>query len=488
MSDRIRPGAPAPAQVLLVEDTPTLQMIYRSILERAGYQAICADTAEEGLSAFSALHPPVVLLDLMLPDRDGLDLMRDCLRLDGRARFIVITANGSLSKAVTAMRAGAFEFLVKPFDEARLLNAVANALRAADGEQRRTALRDGDVLAGLGGLIGRSRAMQSVYQRILSAGPTMAPVMLWGEGGTGLSLTAKAVHGASDRAQGPIVEICCDAHRDEDLATLLFGPAGPAGQEWGGARPLPARDPDQAEPALIGAEESIVARADGGTLCLHGIGAMSPACQKALGAFLHSGAVLRRGGMAGRPQKLDVRIITTLSRSPGEAVRLGMLDADLVERLRVVEIEMPPLRLRGNDVIEIAEARLRAMARAEGRAFARLSPEVADLFRSASWPGNVRQLVDVLRSALVLHDGPELTSAMIAANLPGDRAEGADREGALSGLQGLSLAEIERLVIEAAIARHEGSLPKAAAELGVAPSTLYRKREGWQADSRDESA
>ena len=141
-------------------------------------------------------------------------------------------------------------------------------------------------------------------------------------------------------------------------------------------------------------------------------------------------------------------------------------------------MQMPPLRLRGDDVIEIAEARLHAMAKAEGRDFTRLSPEVAELFSSAAWPGNVRQLVNVLRAAVVLNDGPELTSAMLSVSgqAPRDGTLAAD---GLANLSGLTLAEIERRVIEAAIARHSGSVPKAAEELGVAPSTLYRKRETW---------
>jgi two-component system repressor protein LuxO len=152
-------------QLLLVEDTPSLQMIYASVLRKAGFDALTADTAHQGLTIFKSDAPPVALLDLMLPDRDGLELMEDCLRLRPDAKFIVITANGSINKAVRAMRAGAFEFLVKPFDEQRLLGAVTNAFASLSPDSHPTAI---STPSGMGQLVGSSAGMQAIYQKISS--------------------------------------------------------------------------------------------------------------------------------------------------------------------------------------------------------------------------------------------------------------------------------------------------------------------------------
>ena len=463
----------------MVEDTPTLSLLYKTILTRAGHTVHAANDAGEGLEAFSTLHPPVVLLDLSLPDRDGLELMADCLRMNGMARFVVVTAHGSINRAVDAMRAGAYEFLVKPFDETRLLNAVENARRAAEGERLRSSRDTSTRLRGFNGLIGSSRIMQSIYREISEAGRSMAPVMISGEPGTGKAMAARAIHAASDRAKSPFVMLDCAAMNPNTIAEALFGSGGTGESEWqGGAASSSDGDATPSAHDQTQFEACAALRAHGGTLVLHSVCEMPPTCQRALLRFLESQSLRAPLEQPGPLIKVDVRVIASSRLPPDEAVRRGQLDADLLGRLRVFAMQMPPLRLRGDDVIEIAEARLHAMAKAEGRDFTRLSPEVAELFSSAAWPGNVRQLVNVLRAAVVLNDGPQLTSAMLSVSgqAPRDGTLAAD---GLANLSGLTLAEIERRVIEAAIARHSGSVPKAAEELGVAPSTLYRKRETW---------
>lgn len=455
--------------LLLIEDTPSLQMVYRSVLTNAGHAVRSASTASEGMAAFVESGSTVVLLDLMLPDRDGLELMQEMLTLRPEANVIVITANGSINKAVEAMRAGAHEFLVKPFDETRFLGAVDNAL-ANRGTPRRApaastalaatpdltpadlappsaALPAQALPATTGAFVGSSDTMARIHAKIRSVARSMATVFITGESGTGKELCALAVHDHSPRAAGPFIALNCGAISDKPGAA---------------------------------------AAADGGTLFLDEICEMAPALQTKLLRFLQTSTVQPVG--ATRPRKVNVRIVCATNQDPLDAVRRGRFREDLYYRLYVVPIHMPPLRERGDDVIEIAEAALSRFATEEGRRFDGLSPDVTALFRRLPWPGNVRQVLNVIRHVVVMNEGGPVTPDMlphIVADEPGLAPPPALRapaspEPALDALIGKPLAEIERLVIEATLKRFDGSVPKAARMLELAPSTLYRKIEGWK--------
>ncbi len=452
--------------LLLVEDTPSLQLVYQSVLRSAGHTVRSAGDAASGLAAFKAIMPPVVLLDLMLPDRDGLDLMREFLALQPETRVIVITANGSISKAVAAMRAGAHEFLVKPFDEQRFLAAIENALAgmanpAATAQPPRSPTAPGDF-------IGTSEPMRQVYAKLNSVARSMATVFITGESGTGKELCAQAVHDLSNRAAAPFVPLNCGAIPSELLESEVFG---------------------HVKGAFTGAlsdKPGAAAAADGGTLFLDEICELDPNLQTKLLRFLQTSTIQPVG--ANRSRKVNVRIICATNRDPLQEVRRGRFREDLYYRLHVVPIHMPPLRDRAEDVVTIAEAALARFAREEGRRFQSLDPDVMEIFRGLAWPGNVRQLLNVIRHVVVLNDGPAVTRAMLPIELhhqiedappPADAAP--EPRVPLEGLVGRTLAEIERLVIEETMARHGGSVPKAARTLDVSPSTLYRKIDGWKA-------
>ncbi|OZA14151.1 MAG: sigma-54-dependent Fis family transcriptional regulator, partial [Rhodobacterales bacterium 17-64-5] len=228
------------------------------------------------------------------------------------------------------------------------------------------------------------------------------------------------------------------------------------------------------------------AAADGGTLFLDEICEMAPALQTKLLRFLQTSTVLPVG--ATRPIKVNVRIVCATNRDPLDAVRRGQFREDLYYRLFVVPIHMPPLRDRGDDVIEIAETALHRFAEEEGRQFDGLSPEVADLFRSLPWPGNVRQVLNVVRNVVVLNDGGIVTPEMLPEDMVRQSAGPAQTptlaspigaEPQLEGLLDRPLAEVERIIVTATLARHGGSVPKAARVLNLSPSTLYRKLEAW---------
>jgi two-component system, repressor protein LuxO len=458
--------------LLLIEDTPSLQVVYRAVLASAGYRVSVAGTAEEGLTLFKNQEPAVVLLDLILPDRDGLLVMQDMLAHRPETCVIAITANGSVNRAVEAMRAGAHDFLVKPFDEKRFLGAVQNALaeRVPRKRQSKTTevVQDHAALQDGSSFIGSSGVMRQIHTTIASVARSMATVFITGESGTGKELCALAVHANSARATGPFIALNCGAIPQDLLESEVFGHM--KGSFTG----------------AISDKPGAATAADGGTLFLDEVCEMAPALQTKLLRFLQTSTVQPVG--ATRPRKVNVRIVCATNRDPLEAVRRGQFREDLFYRLFVVPIHMPPLRDRGKDVIEIAEAALFRFAEEEGRDFRGLDAPVRDLLPRLPWPGNVRQLLNVIRNVVVLNPGGWVTLDMLPPGLdiPVARevpetplATPEAKVAPVESLLGLTLAEIERQVIEATLAQSGGSVPKAARILDVSPSTLYRKIEAW---------
>ncbi|WP_103332603.1 sigma-54-dependent transcriptional regulator [Pseudotabrizicola formosa] len=466
---------PGPVPLLLLTDVPEVQMACRSVLRPAGYALRTTGTVAEALVLFRETGALTVLLDLELEGGAGLALLRDLLALRPEAQVIAFTATPSLPHTVEAMRAGAQDVLAhNPFDTARLLAAVQRAITARPdpapiSPTPKTSPGVGAIPAAAAAdtlLIGSSAAMQKVKAMIRSVAGSMATVFITGESGTGKELCALAVHAGSPRATGPFITLNCGAIPQDLLDTDVFGHR--KGSVTGTLSDTPGA----------------AVAADGGTLFLDEICELAPALQPRLLSFLQTSLVQPPGAV--QPRKVDVRIICATNRDPAEAVRRGALREDLYYRLFVVPIHMPPLRARGDDVVDIAQTMLDRFAREEGRQFDGFAPDVLALFRGHSWPGNVRQLLNVIRSVVVLNPGGRITLDMLPASLqregraPPPVMPGADGEGdAFTGLIGRSMAEIERLVIRETIARSDGSVPRAARVLDLSPSTLYRKLEGW---------
>jgi DNA-binding NtrC family response regulator len=459
-------------EILLIEDTPSLQMVYEALLRNAGLKVHSADTAGDGERLFRSIKPRVVVLDLMLPDRDGGELMESFLLEAPETKVIVITANGSINRAVEAMRAGAHDFLVKPFDETRFIAAVENAFVADRPVYRATG---SDSETGYYGFIGQSPAMQEVYRRIDSVCRSMATVFVTGESGTGKEVCAQAIHDSSARADKPFIPLNCGAIPRDLLESEVFGHL--RGSFTG------------AVTDKLGA----AAAADGGTLFLDEICEMDLKLQTKLLRFLQTSTIQPVG--ANKPRKVNVRIICATNRDPLVEVREGRFREDLYYRLQVVPIHLPPLRDRGDDVIEIAREALKRLSTEENGQFEGMSAEVEHLFRELPWPGNVRQLLNVIRNIVILNTGRVVEKRMLPLEVLHHHEELAERmpmgglsdrdppsattAAPLDGLIGRSMAEIERLVIEETIAQNGGSVTRAARILDLSPSTIYRKREGW---------
>jgi len=486
-----------PDPVLLVEDTPSLSMVYRSALERAGLSVNPVFSAREARASFRAKPSKIVLLDLMLPDGNGLDILGEFHASHPDAKIVVITANGSINRAVEAMRGGAFDFLVKPFDDRRLLSAVENAVKsmALDAAEARAGTPSLPEAPEGQGFIGSSPKMRQIYQMIRNIGRSTATVFITGESGTGKEIAAQAIHRQSTRRNGPFVPINCGAIPKDLLESEVFGHL--KGSFTG----------------AISDKIGAAAAANGGTLFLDEVCEMDLALQTKLLRFLQTSMIQPVGAV--QPRKVDVRIVCATNRDPAAEVRAGRFREDLFYRLHVVPIVLPPLRERGEDVLEIAQHLLARFSREEGKQFRRLSQPVCKALLAYSWPGNVRQLENALRNAVVLNDGVEITLDMLppvifqpaapaASDRPlpdaspghaavpknGARADAEPRGGhdgetldmgdRLRSMVGTTLAEMEREFIEVTIRECDGSIPRAARVLDVSPSTLYRKREAWE--------
>ncbi|MBL1437574.1 MAG: sigma-54-dependent Fis family transcriptional regulator [Rhodobacteraceae bacterium] len=460
--------------LLLVEDTSSLAMVYRSVLEKAGHSVVSCDTISQAREEMGRQKFSVILLDLSLPDGDGMELMGDILK--GGAKVIVITANGSINRAIEAMREGAFDFLVKPFDEKKLLGAVENAMHMQAVAPSRPALEPLEPKTEFHGFLGTSEAMQQIYRMIGNIGRSSATVFITGESGTGKEVAAKAIHAVSARAKKPFVPLNCGAIPADLLESEVFGHL--KGSFTG------------AIANKIGAAEV----ASGGTLFLDEICEMDLRLQTKLLRFLETSKIQPVGAVAAK--LVDARILCATNRDPLEEVKAGRFREDLYYRLHVVPMHMPPLRARGEDINLIADAVLKRFAKEEGRDFERISPEVRRIFMQFGWPGNVRQLLNVLRNVVVLNNGitvlPEMLPAEIvgrtdglAASMPiaaPDAYNGDDCD--VGHFVGLTLAQFERAFVEATISECNGSVPEAARMLDVSPSTLYRKRESWRKAAR----
>ena len=470
-------------RVLIVEDIASLSMAYAAHLEGAGFDCIIAGSGQAALAELrqNGHRIDAVILDLQLPDIDGLALLQNDPSLTRHWPIVVATADGSISRAIEAMRLGAYDFLVKPLSPPRLIAVMKSA--TANRQQRvveKPAAQSGDTAQGFGDFIGTSPPMRAIYRQIENIARSRATVFITGESGTGKEVCATTIHKISPRAERPFVAINCGAIPEHLLESELFGHL--KGSFTG------------AVSDRVGAVQS----ANGGTLFLDEICEMELKLQVKLLRFLQTGTVQRVG--ATRTEDVDVRIICATNRNPEREVAEGRFREDLFYRLAVVPVELPPLRLRGGDIGLLANALLQKFAREEGKTFRPLSIAFENALAQHNWPGNVRELQNLIRRAAVMFDGPDLPldalpRASIAREMPtaaralepahvlaAADAVAPPSPNLIESLNGMTLDEIERIVIENAIVHAGGSLPLAAKALGVSPSTLYRKRERWTAN------
>jgi DNA-binding NtrC family response regulator len=489
-----------PEVVLIVDDDPVQRRLLEAMIQRFGYQAMLAEGGDDAVKLLVGPEAPRIdgmVLDLVMPDLDGLGVLARMREVGLNIPVIVQTGHGGIDNVVSAMRAGATDFVVKPASAERLQVSLHNALatKALAGELQRLKRRHDGTLT-IADIITRSAAMRPVLKAAEKAAGSVIPVLIEGESGVGKELIARAIHGSGARRAKPFVTVNCGAMPENLVESILFG------HERG---------------AFTGATEKHTGKfveADGGTLFLDEVGELPAPAQVKLLRALQEGKVESVGGR--KSVKVDVRIASATNRNLIADVKAGRFREDLFYHLHVFPISVPPLRTRRDDIPELARHFLARIAAEEGKRVRAISAEAMALLAAHHWPGNVRQLENAIFRAVVLLDGDEIGvdefpqivaqissdaastqpliepfPAMVASWPESDNAEG-QNAAALPPAHLLPLTDprgdvrplddIERDAIRFAISHYRGQMSEVARRLRIGRSTLYRKLEGLGLD------
>ena len=445
-----------PARLLLVDDDPQVSWIVSRVLVEAGYEVMGAETAKAALDAFEARPPDVVLLDLRLPDGDGMEVMQRMRDADPSVVVIMMTGHGTVESAVHAMKQGAFDYLMKPvqLEEVRLIvdKGLETRRLVAEVQTLRAAIREH---AGHEGLVGRSPSMEHLRELVDRVARYDVNLLIRGETGTGKELVATAVHFASGRRNGPFIPLDCAALPETLMESELFG------HERG---------------AFTGAIQRRLGRfelAHGGTLFLDEIGNLPPSTQVRLLRVLQDHAITRVGGRT--PILIDVRIIAATHVNFEEAIRDGRFREDLYHRLNEFTIQIPPLRERREDIPDLVEHFRQRISAELVKPVERVSADALRALQAYQWPGNVRELRNVLKRAAVLstetiglRDLPvELQTAQTSQRL--------ERDGRLRDVVHRVVERTERELIIRTLGRTRWNRAQAARILGINYKTLQGK-------------
>ncbi len=437
-------------RILVVDDEANARMALAELLRQELYDVETAADAFKALGKFDEFSPHLVLTDLKMPGMNGIELMGKLRDQDESCVVIVMTAFGEVQTAVEAMRAGAADYLTKPLNFDELLIVVERGLSQRRLKQEASHLRERfRERVSYGNMIGNSPQMQSVFKVIEQVAPSKASVLISGESGTGKELVAAAIHNRSPRAKGPFVKLHCAALAETLLESELFG------HERGAFTGAMAR------------RDGRFQLADGGTLFLDEIGEISPAVQVKLLRFLQEHEFERVGGA--QTVQVDVRIIAATNRMLSEEVKMGRFREDLYYRLNVVGLEMPALRDRPSDIVELASYFLARYARDNGKEIAGFSAAAHDAMVGYRWPGNVRELENAIERAVVMNNGTVVEPEHLpAAVIP---------ESTSLGLRipGSTMAEVERYVILKAMEEAGGSTSRAAQMLDISVRKIQYK-------------
>ncbi|HET9040047.1 MAG TPA: sigma-54 dependent transcriptional regulator [Gemmatimonadales bacterium] len=442
-----------PPSILVADDQSDVREALRLLLKGEGYAIETAGSPAAVLAAVQRADFDAVLLDLnyardTTTGREGLELVSELQALDATLPAVVMTAWGSVDKAVEAMRRGARDFIEKPWDNARLLATLRTQVELGRALRRTRRLEGENQLLRRDGrppLIAESAVMRPVLQLIERVAPSDANVLIRGEHGTGKEVVAQWIHAASPRAARPLVAVNLGGLSEGLFESEMFG---------------------HVKGAFTDARADRIGRfelAEGGTLLLDEIGTLEPRQQAKLLRVLESGEVERVG--ASRSRKIDVRILSATNADIPAEVAAGRFREDLLFRLNTIEIHLPPLRDRRDDIAPLAAHFLARYADRYRKPIAGLEPEVLVALESHAWPGNVRELDHTIERAVLLAQGTRLRAADL----------GLRGGGATVRLEDLPLEEVERVLIRKALERHGGNVSQAAKALGLSRSALYRR-------------
>lgn len=451
------------SHILIVEDESIIRSALRRLLEKHDYDVQDAESVDEATSRFNLSDFNLIITDLRLPGAPGTDL----IKLAGPVPVLIMTSYASLRSAVDAMKMGAVDYIAKPFDHEEMLNSVHNILAhrqtPASVQELPTDQDNGQTR-----IIGSCLPMQDLFKRISKVAKTDATVLVQGESGTGKELAARAIHEQSDRASSPMICVNCAAIPETLIESELFG------HEKG---------------AFTGANSQrngLIEAADGGTLFLDEIGELPLEAQARLLRFLQEGEIRRVGSV--HSKKVNVRLIAATHRNLKSLAKSGDFREDLYYRLYVMELRIPPLRERGEDIIDIAQQMLASTAKRMGEDKLRFSHHALKTMLRYQWPGNVRELENAIERAVILTDDSEITTELLGLDIDGPDLAALEqnyisqtvppsRKGNKdnSGAAGLSLDDyFQRFVLENQDSMSETELAK---KLGVSRKCLWERRQ-----------
>ncbi|WP_114787601.1 sigma-54-dependent transcriptional regulator [Vibrio tetraodonis] len=485
------------AKVLLIEDSTSLAILYKQYVKDESFDLFHVETGRDAISFIERNVPQLVILDLKLPDMDGEDILDWINDNQVPTSVVVATAHGSVDTAVNLLQKGAKDFLEKPIQADRLKTSINLHLQQVKLEHLVEDIEAKFDRNRFHGFIGSCLPMQGVYKIIDSVAPTNASVFIIGESGTGKEVCAEAIHQESKRSDKPFVAINCGAIPKDLMESEIFG---------------------HMKGAFTGAttdRKGAASQAHGGTLFLDELCEMELDMQKKLLRFLQTGTFTPLGGS--RELKVDVRIICATNRDPLLEVEEGRFREDLYYRVHVVPIEMPPLRERGNDITTLATHFLRVFAKEDGKKFNGINRDAESILKRYSWPGNVRQLQNIIRNIVVLNNDAKLSvehlpdqitrspkssktkiaqPSVIQPTLPDEQEVSIPSQQSIS--ESISTTEeqvtapkgvtirpmwiVERETIQQAIDYCDGNVLNAAVLLELSPSTVYRKKQAWESE------
>jgi len=443
-------------KVLIVEDEENERSGLAELISAWGYRTETAKDGLEGLDKVATWSPGIVVTDFRMPRMDGMELLQR-LAEHPQLAVVLLTAQGSIDVAVDAMKAGAYDFLQKPVDPARLKQILQNAARqrgtALELEATRRKLRD---TGHFGQMVGASRIMQEVFHLVEMVAPSTASVLITGESGTGKEMVARSIHDLSPRKNKPFVAINCSAIPETLIESEIFG------HEKG---------------AFTGAMErraGCFELAEEGTLLLDEIGEMPIATQAKLLRVLEDHKLRRLGSKVETP--VDVRVLAATNKVPEDAVAKGELRGDLYYRLNVFNLHLPPLREHKDDVPQLVDALLADMNAKHGRKVGGVSETVLQMFQSYNWPGNIRELRNTLERAVIVCDAPLVEQRHLPPNFgsSGLKVSAGSGEGIHLDV-GTTVEEAEKMLIVKTLAATNNNKTRAAEILGISLKTLHNK-------------
>ncbi len=444
-------------RVLIIDDEAGIRQALKQVLEYEGMDVRVASSGGEGITLYGEFRPHLVFLDVKMAGLDGLETLTRLKELDPNATVVMISGHGTIATAVDATQRGAFDFLEKPLDTDRLLVTVRNALSHAAlvGENER--LRE--ATAGRYTMVGDSPALRTVRELIARVGPTNARVLITGENGTGKELVARALHEASPRRHRAFVEVNCAAIPSELIESELFG---------------------HMKGSFTGAFADRAGKfeqADGGTLFLDEVGDMSLPAQAKLLRVLQEGVVTRIGGA--KAIQVDVRVIAATNKDLALEIAEGRFREDLLYRINVVEIPVPPLRERLEDIPALVAHFTQQLALSAGVAGRRFGDDAIARLQARPWPGNVRELRNAVERALILAPGKVVTAADIDRLFPAPEGAIPPPEASRAQTFESFKQEAERAFLQAKLREHDWNVSETARALKMPRSNLYKKIERY---------